>query len=920
MIAYSKLLDQRELRDSGASTGIDAEYVACHYLISRGDFKWALRWDDLELPSAYRWQRTEFGIDVVAEHIDGSIWALQVKDYQKYVGYSAFTNMSAFVTSGRRRGARIDRLAILCADAPASRNLIDKCAEENTVIFDRTDLAKYSWPSMNAIKRAYDKRLKTTDPSVVKRRLALPKNAPKRLWKHQRECVAALRKHFQRAKRARAYMVTAAGKTITFVKLAEGYDNVLVVVPRLLLAQQTYEKFIQQTKVKYDHILFVASENIGARYDDLKPSDLTGRNTTDAEEIAEFMRLPGRKLIISTYKSSCLIKEAKAKIDLAIFDEAHHAAGFTYKGDKLKQAQALLHYRGIKRHVFFTATPRIYTSDIKQAAANGGHYVASLDNVLTFGKLVYEFSYDQALHAPQPVVKPYEIRLVVLKDDEYRAALREKRVKDAASKRNHVSSHIVAALAQARVVKAEKLHHGIGFANKVDNANLMRNYYFEFVGNHFAETLSSLRTVDDNKRALTQFEEGPEGFITNVNILSEGMDAPCVDYIVFADPMKSKHAIAQKIGRGLRYDPTNPDAKLVVIVPIILEADNSVETTKFTPILEVLGAMSSMDKTLAVEIDEIARNLPSNGSERRFKVDADLPLIDVAVLQQTISTAVFSATGLSWDAQWMAALEAVKEIYAESGTLPAQNDDSGRHNPAGHWIARQRRLCRQGVLSVARREILDAALGASWRIGNIPVGSQLWWEKHIYRHGDVVPDKSISNVWYKQCYNARALFDAGEMDEAEQVRCREQYPAIWQWLRTPQLRVNARRWWETHVYCHGDIRPSKLVDNRWYAQALIGRQRYRRGEMSVAEQSRCRTKFPAIWAWLTTHERKRNTPDWWEHHVYCHGDRTPTRAVSDSWYQQVHTARLFYRDGQMSEAEQQRCRKQYPIIWAWLTA
>jgi hypothetical protein len=76
-ITYRDLLAQRELRDNGASTGIDAEYIACHYLLSRGDFKWALKWDDLKLPSAFRWQRTEFGIDVVAEHIDGSIWAVR---------------------------------------------------------------------------------------------------------------------------------------------------------------------------------------------------------------------------------------------------------------------------------------------------------------------------------------------------------------------------------------------------------------------------------------------------------------------------------------------------------------------------------------------------------------------------------------------------------------------------------------------------------------------------------------------------------------------------------------------------------------------------------------------------------------------------------------------------------------------------
>ena len=852
MLTYSKLLDERELRDSGASTGIDAEYITCHYLLSRGDFKWALRWDDLKLPSTYRWQKTEYGIDVVAEHIDGSIWALQVKDYQKLVGYSAFTNMSAFATSGRRRGARIDRLAIVCADAPASRTLIDKCAEENTVIFDRTDLAKFTWPSLASIKRIYKKRLQTTDSSVVRRRLAMPKNAPKKLWTHQKECLVALRKHFAKGRRrARVYKVTGAGKTITFVKLAEDYDNVLVVVPRLLLAQQTYEKFIQQTKRKYDHILFVASENVSRRYDDLKPSDLTGRNTTDVKEIAAFMRLPGRKLIISTYKSSRLMQEAKAKIDLAIFDEAHHVAGFTYNGDRPKQAQALLRYRGIERFVFFTATPRVYTSEIKEAAVEGQHYVTSLDHPLLFGRLIYEFSYERALNAPEPVVKPYEIHLVVIKDEEYRNSLRGKRVKDADTRQNIASPHIVAALAQEKVVKANNLRHGIGFANSIDNANRMRDYYLRFVGNHFAETLSSLRTVDDNKRGLMQFEESDEGFITNVNILSEGMDAPCIDYVVFADPMQSKHAIAQKIGRGLRYDPAKPDAKLFVIVPMILDIDTGAGANriggKFKTILEVLGSMSTMDKTLKVEIDEIARNLPSSGYERRFKIDIEIPGIDVDELRGIIATTVFSPATMDW---WTRFRE-LEGFAAIHGRIPTQ-----REGELGIWCQTQLRRYRNiGLTRPLSQEEIQALEtlgdGSMWRWtpNQITVGSDLWWQERIYCNGDVKPNYGSRTAHYTHAVRARKLYREGKMPECQQYHCQTEYPIIWKWLTRNHLR-NSSDWWSQRIYSGGDFIPRQRTHPKQYGSFCKAHKLYREGKMSKAEQQRCRKQYPKIWEWL----------------------------------------------------------------------
>src|ERR1039458_5502172 len=646
---YQRLLDQREVREDGSSTGIDAEYIAAHYLVSSAAFKWAAKWDDLNFPGDYRWQKIERGIDVIAEHIDGTIWAIQVKDYQKFVDYKAFTNMNAFVQSGERHGVKIDRMAIVCADKPAGRVLIEVCEENDTVIYDHTDLAKLVWPkTFVALRKMYRANLKTIDPKFLRQRLSKPRRAPKRLWKHQNACLQAMKAHFRTETKGRVYMPPGSGKTVTFVRFAEDYENVLAAVPSLLLAQQTFEKFVQQSRKPYDHVLFVASES--PKYDDLKLSDLTGRHTTDVEEIRAFMSLPGRKLLIPTYKSSGRIAEAQAGIDLAIFDEAHHMAGFQYNGDLPKQAQALLDYKGILCSLFMTATPRVYSSDIKTIAANGDHYVTSLDDESQFGKLVYEFTYQAALKSKDKIVKPYEIHLVAITDEEYREALGKKRIKDSETRKPEMVSHVCAALAYEKIRGKLDVHHTLCFTNTINNADRMTRFSKAFGGTGYAETLSSKRTVDANKRGQYDFEHSPEGFIANVNIFGEGIDAPCVDCVIFADPMQSKDAIAQKVGRGWRYDPANPDAKLIVIVPVLLDKDgiDGTDPKKFKTILEVLGAIGSLDKTLEVEINEVASNLPCDGGDQIFIVEGDIPVVDLVRLRKTITTSVYSGASLSW--------------------------------------------------------------------------------------------------------------------------------------------------------------------------------------------------------------------------------------------------------------------------------
>lgn len=70
------------------------------------------------------------------------------------------------------------------------------------------------------------------------------------------------------------------------------------------------------------------------------------------------------------------------------------------------------------------------------------------------------------------------------------------------------------------------------------------------------------------------FEEAPFGLITNVRCLTEGVDIPYIDAIIFADPRGSLIDIVQAVGRALRKPFGVKDKTSYIIVPILLDENN----------------------------------------------------------------------------------------------------------------------------------------------------------------------------------------------------------------------------------------------------------------------------------------------------------------------------------------------------------
>jgi superfamily II DNA or RNA helicase len=699
--AYAQLHKLRTI----PSTGIDAEKMCAHYLTASGQFKWALRWDDLKLYGPYRWTGVECGIDVVAEHIDGTIWAIQVKDYDRRVGLRAYNDLDTFVREGARHGVKFGRRAIFCASSGPTPRLRDRCTATNVVVYTRRDCKDVGWPSTIAeLDESYKQSLHRKP--IVHEGPRKPRSWQPRMLKAVHECLLT-------RDRCRVYAVPGAGKTDAFIRLADDYETVAVIVPNLNLAAQTYKNFIRFSKVPYtNNVLFVCSK---LDSDDLRSSDLPTQHTTDPAAVAAFMRRPGRKLIVGTYHSSHLL--TKHHLDLAIFDEAHHMAEFRYKNEKTKRAEALLRSHNITHRVFFTGTEKVYSAEIKRFAHNRGHYIASLDNPKLFGPLAFNFNYYEALTTTETtnekIVKRYVVHWVHIKDRRVRKlAKKAKNVRDTETAKRERTLHMLT-VAGINSVKADYqyLSHSLVFTNSIDNADHMRNLYRNRQPTEWAKTISSREPTDVSLDRLEEFRSAPKALATNVNSLGEGIDVPGIDVVAIADPMQSVHAIAQKILRGIRYDHTKSpqDNVLHVVVPCDIE-DGWPTLASYHMIANVLGALGEVDYTLKQEIQEIASNTLGPGREPRFRVPANLPNLDPVKLAKVVSTMVYSPISVGWHLRYA---QLKKYLETHNGKYPTQRPTS-----LGGWVTNQRAAYRgrgTGTLSTEQVALLEALPGWSWQ-------------------------------------------------------------------------------------------------------------------------------------------------------------------------------------------------------------
>ena len=122
-----------------------------------------------------------------------------------------------------------------------------------------------------------------------------------------------------------------------------------------------------------------------------------------------------------------------------------------------------------------------------------------------------------------------------------------------------------------------------------------------------ADYVTGAMPTNERERRLAILREPVRGeahIVCNVGCLSEGVDVPALDAVIFLSPKKSPIALVQSVGRVMRRFEGKRYGYVIVpvIVPMGQDPNDVVKSTAFKPVWDILSALRSHDETLAAEL------------------------------------------------------------------------------------------------------------------------------------------------------------------------------------------------------------------------------------------------------------------------------------------------------------------------------
>lgn len=463
--------------------------------------------------------------------------------------------------------------------------------------------------------------------------------------------------------RGKLIMPCGTGKSLTGFWIGETLEahNILVTLPSLSLIRQTLEVWTREavaSNMAMRWIVVCSDDTVGENDNDdiaVLTQDLGILIDTNQEKISRWLNQPfeGKTFVFSTYQSGKITasaaKNSNVNFDLGIFDEAHKTVG---KKGALFSHLLYDENISIQRRIFMTATERRYRGRSDE--------IASMDDPKIYGHDFEVLSFKEALEANPPILSDYKIITVIITRAEIAAMIKNKII--VADKNNKWSDEmeaemLAAVIALRKAMQIYPIHHAVSFHSSIKRSKLFQqaqeNFNTQFIDYDKIETfhVSGKTPTAVRARSIQKFAKSDKALITNARCLTEGVDVPGIDAVLFADPRKSTVDIVQAVGRALRIS----EGKLhgYVIVPVITECDtlNSLEDmNNYQSIIDVLRALAANDERIIEYFKEM-----SSGESNVNKNDlcsfefSQSSSIDIAEFARALELKVWDKLGkLSW--------------------------------------------------------------------------------------------------------------------------------------------------------------------------------------------------------------------------------------------------------------------------------
>lgn len=470
---------------------------------------------------------------------------------------------------------------------------------------------------------------------------------PKTLRPHQERAITDIVAGFEAHDRGQLVMACGTGKTFTSLRLAEQMagpgGRVLFLVPSINLLSQAVLAWANDAVVPLASFAVCSDVKAGVRKDDedMSVNDLAFPASTDATALVEqvMARSDAQHLtaVFSTYQSIDVISEAQAKglgdFDLIICDEAHRTTGaFKETGEQSPFTKIHDEYfvTGSGR-LYMTATPRIYGDQSKAKAAKADVIVASMDDGTCFGPVFHELPFGEAV--AQGLLTDYKVLVLAVNEDEVSAVFQREFADGDGELALDDMARIVGCWhgLSKRGPQFEgdnvPMRRAVAFSSTIAQSQKFTKLFPEIVNQALEDRsdtnavmvetdhVDGRTNVKVRSEAIAWLEEPPGQrvcrVLSNAKCLTEGVDVPALDAVLFLQPRKSIVDVVQAVGRVMRLNEGKDYG--YVILPIGIPAgvapeDALRDNKKYQVVWQVLQALRSHDERLAAEINKIDIN------------------------------------------------------------------------------------------------------------------------------------------------------------------------------------------------------------------------------------------------------------------------------------------------------------------------
>jgi len=422
---------------------------------------------------------------------------------------------------------------------------------------------------------------------------------------HQQKAIKDAKKHFLKENNSRGKLIfpCGSGKSLTGFWLTQELKakSIVVAVPSLSLVKQTLEVYLREivaNKKQVEWLCICSEGDIGASAEvKFEVAEVGVPCTTNEEAIKSWLeRTNGtQRIIFTTYQSGRLIgqisKTLGQSFDLGIFDEAHKTVGST---SKLFSYLLFEENINISKRIFMTATERFYQGSKDD--------IVSMDDVDVYGEIFTHMSFKDAIE--QNLLTDYKVITIDVSKAEIASFIRENKLVELSKEygKEAEARSLASMLALRKAMKSFGIKNAVSFHSsirKAQNASQVQDY----ISKHYDFNPIDSFTVDGKmatgKREviINEFADSPKALITNARCLTEGVDVPNIDCIVFADPRRSKIDIVQALGRALRKKEGKEWG--YVILPVVYDGDtHEIDNDNFKEILEVIRGLAANDERI----------------------------------------------------------------------------------------------------------------------------------------------------------------------------------------------------------------------------------------------------------------------------------------------------------------------------------